>query len=137
METICGTQIDNITGQFQSVRVHSLMLMINGNEKISLIKEYRRLSGKGLKESKEAIERAQEGPHYPSYHFNPDVMIRVFREINPARNLNLTSAQIVKFVEDALTFGERLYLDPIQAFELASKQLLDKNVVQRLMVDSR
>jgi hypothetical protein len=83
------------------------------NQKIALIKDYRNMSGLGLKESKEAIESAQH---------SLEAIRRLFYDVSSfPYDATITKKQMMRILEKALDSAEPMYFDDKPEAFLAKK----------------
>ncbi|UCG54226.1 MAG: ribosomal protein L7/L12 [Dehalococcoidia bacterium] len=74
-------------------------------QKIALIKKYRALTGKGLKDSKDAIESCQNNTRYDLQR-----LVDLFHS-NGLPQHNVTKEQFMKIIDKALDVGDTMYCD--------------------------
>ena len=84
-----------------AIDTEDLKIYRNNNEKINLIKEYRRFAEKGLKDSKDAIESCWED-------FN--AMVELFK-IASDWNPRFTRDEFMVMVNEALDGAEKMYFN--------------------------
>ena len=105
---------------------YDIIEMIRNEQKIALIKEYRRLSGLGLRESKDAIESGIE--HHPrtmttplngtheDYTYNENKIIALFHEVGGPYGMSDT--QFMNIIEKAVKNAKHLHFeDQLDAVE--------------------
>jgi hypothetical protein len=103
------------------ISVAEIIQAAKNGQKIELIKRYRNVSGKGLKDSKDAIESCQDGHKY-----DLEKLVTLF-ELEGMGKANVTKEQFMKVIDKAIDSGDAMYChDMLDAVEQLCANLRKK-----------
>jgi len=99
----------------------------NDQKKISLIKEYRSITGNGLKDAKDAVERYCKYTSNTGYTVDVEGMVRTFKEHLICEPDPFTKEEFMNLVENCIDNMELMcFLDMLEATQLLLKNV-EKN----------
>ena len=113
--------------------IETIRRMAYDGQFINLIKEYRALTGKGLKDSKDRVEEARTDRHSGSGRtFDVDKVEEIFRADCGYAPDPYTKEEFLNNLEKAIESGETFHMDMLESVELYIQKVKDNGGLEEL-----
>lgn len=121
-------------GSLKQVDINNIISFASEGKKIALIKEYRDITGLGLKDSKDAVEKFGRGTDaLGTMKFDVDPLVEEFKRICGVLPEPLTKEEFMNIIESAIDSMDSMYFtDMLETVEVLIENIKKKGGLEEI-----